>query len=123
MSLLRMTPLVLIALGSCFVGVRSRSLPGGMPESPEAGQCEQLTAPWSDSQATSLSGDWSHLYRLKVLPMSKDLPQRLVFPEQQLFGFIRRVYRCCQMGHRCRGVKGLQGRETAGEHTGSVTKR
>ncbi|KAB5567938.1 hypothetical protein PHYPO_G00238570 [Pangasianodon hypophthalmus] len=54
------------------------------------------------------------MYRLKVLPMSKDGPHRLVFPEQPLFRFIRRVYRCCQMGHHCRGVKGLQGRETAG---------
>lgn len=115
-----MTPLVIIALVSVFAGVRSRSLFGRMEESPEAGQCGLLTAPWTDTRVTSPSGDWSHMYRLKVLAMSTDGPQRLVFPEQPLFGFIRRVYRCCQMGHHCGGVKGLQGRETAGELAGTV---
>ncbi|KAF7694817.1 uncharacterized protein si:ch211-170d8.2 [Silurus meridionalis] len=109
-----MTPLIVMALGSLFAGVRTRALLGRMSESPEAGQCGQLTAPWTDTEVTSLSGDWSLMYRLKVLPMSKDGPHRLVFPEQPLFRFVRRVYRCCQMGHHCGGVKGLQGRQAAG---------
>lgn len=113
-----MTPLIVIALGSLFAGVRSRAFPGRMPESPEAGQCGQLTTPWTETGITSQSGDWSNMYRLKVLPMSTDGPHRLVFPEQPLFRFFRRVYRCCQLGHHCGGVKGLQGREAAGEHTG-----
>ncbi|KAK3566277.1 hypothetical protein QTP86_030568, partial [Hemibagrus guttatus] len=109
-----MTPVIVLALSSFLTGVRSRSLLGRMPESPEAGQCGQLTASWTDTEVTSLSGDWTHMYRLKVLPMSQDGSHHLVFPEQPLFRFIRRVYRCCQMGHRCGGVKGLQGRDTAG---------
>lgn len=118
-----MTPVIILALSSFLAGVRSRSLLGRTPESPEAGQCGQLTAPWTDTEVTSLSGDWTLMYRLKVLPLSKDGPHRLVFPEQPLFRFIRRVYRCCQMGHRCGGVKGLQGRDTAGQHTGMGNKR
>ncbi|TUM11644.1 Hepatocyte nuclear factor 1-alpha [Bagarius yarrelli] len=109
-----MSPFIIMALSSLFVGVRSRSLLGRIPESPEAEQCDQLTAPWRDTQLSSLSGDWSYMYRLKLLAMSKDGTHRPVFPEQPLFRFIRRVYRCCQMGHQCGGVKGLQGREAAG---------
>ncbi|KAK2840570.1 hypothetical protein Q7C36_012149 [Tachysurus vachellii] len=101
-----MTPLLIIALGSLFTAVRSRSFLGA--------QCDLLTASWTDTKVTSVTGDWSHMYRLKVSPPPEDGPQRPVFPEQPLFGFIRRVYRCCQSGHRCAGVKGLQGRETAG---------
>ncbi|KAF4070340.1 hypothetical protein AMELA_G00284400 [Ameiurus melas] len=109
-----MTPLTILALGSVFAGVAGRSVLGRTPESPEAGQCGQLTAPWTETEVPSLSGDWSLMYRLKVFPMSQEGPHRLVFPEQPLFRFVRRVYRCCQMGHHCGGVKGLQGREAAG---------
>lgn len=116
-----MTPLIVFALWSCFAGARSRWLPGRMPRSAAAGQCSQLTAPWTGSQPASAAADWSCVYRLKVAPMSEDGPQRPVFPQQPLFRFIRRVYRCCRLGHRCGGVKGLQGRGTAGQHSVNLT--
>ncbi|KAM9475918.1 uncharacterized protein Hap1MRO34_011636 [Clarias gariepinus] len=106
-----MTPLSLLVLGSCLAGVSSRPL---LSRAEAAGQCGELTAPWTRSTAASVSGDRSRVYRLRVFGVSPDGASRLVFPEQPLFSFVRRVYRCCQMGHHCGAVKGLQGRDTAG---------
>ncbi|XP_030622947.1 uncharacterized protein LOC115806401 [Chanos chanos] len=74
--------------------------------------CALLSSPWLESNVPSK--DRGLIYRLKVLPMS-DGPRRAVFPEQPLFRFVRRVYRCCQTGNRCENVKGIQGR-LSGSH-------
>ncbi|XP_062854267.1 uncharacterized protein si:ch211-170d8.2 [Trichomycterus rosablanca] len=112
---MRSPTLMLLALWSFSVEVCCSPVLARIPaalESSEAGQCALLTAPWSE--LISPPRDWTHIYRLKVLPISKDGPNKLVFPEQPLFQFVRRVYRCCQMGHHCAGVKGIQGRSTGG---------
>ncbi|XP_076859459.1 uncharacterized protein LOC143512720 [Brachyhypopomus gauderio] len=87
------------------------------PEEPESGQqqyCSLLSAPWTEINFPFAT--WSHLYRLKISPMSRDVPRRPVFPEQPLFRYVRRVYRCCQKGYRCGSVKGLQGRDVGGSN-------
>ncbi|XP_077079333.1 uncharacterized protein LOC143732289 [Siphateles boraxobius] len=81
---------------------RSRREPGS-----EHDQCALLSAPWTES--SSPLGDWGHMYRLKILSTMSDVPRRAVFPEQALFRFVRRVYRCCQVGYHCGSVKGIQG--------------
>ncbi|XP_051965376.1 uncharacterized protein LOC127631323 [Xyrauchen texanus] len=75
----------------------------------ERDQCALLNAPWTES-STRL-GDWGQMYRLKILTTMSDGPRRAVFPEQPLFRFVRRVYRCCQVGYHCGSVKGIQGRK------------
>ncbi|XP_036434111.1 uncharacterized protein si:ch211-170d8.2 [Colossoma macropomum] len=75
-------------------------------------KCTSLAMPWTEARLQG--GHWGHIYRLKVLSMGKDGAKRAVFPEQPLFGFVRRVYHCCQMGFHCGGVKGIQGREAGG---------
>ncbi|KAG5840704.1 uncharacterized protein si:ch211-170d8.2 [Anguilla anguilla] len=74
--------------------------------------CALLAAPWMESTG-HFEGE-GQLYRLRVLSLSEEGPRRTVFPEQPLFRFVRRVYRCCQMGFHCRGVKGIQGRLNGG---------
>ncbi|XP_036382048.1 uncharacterized protein si:ch211-170d8.2 [Megalops cyprinoides] len=74
--------------------------------------CALLAAPWTE--ATGNFEDSGQLYRLRVLSLQDGGLRRPVFPEQPLFRFVRRVYRCCQMGFHCRGVKGIQGRLTGG---------
>ncbi|XP_050973223.1 uncharacterized protein si:ch211-170d8.2 [Labeo rohita] len=81
---------------------RSRREPGS-----EHDQCALLSAPWTES--TTPLGDWGQMYRLKILSTMSDGPRRAVFPEQPLFRFVRRVYRCCQVGYHCGSVKGIQG--------------
>lgn len=70
-------------------------------------QCTMLTAPWNE--ATGPVNIQEQLYRIRILSMSEDSALRTIFPEQPLFRFIRRVYRCCQMGYHCGSVKGIQG--------------
>ncbi|KAJ8414764.1 hypothetical protein AAFF_G00022870 [Aldrovandia affinis] len=74
--------------------------------------CALLAAPWME--ATGHFEDNGQLYRLRVLSLPEGGPRRGVFPELPLFRFVRRVYRCCQMGFHCRGVKGIQGRLNGG---------
>uniref|UniRef100_A0A3B5LHS8 Uncharacterized protein n=1 Tax=Xiphophorus couchianus TaxID=32473 RepID=A0A3B5LHS8_9TELE len=50
----------------------------------------------------------SHRLQLRVRPFPPGPSRGLVFPGKSLFGFIRRVYRCCQEGVGCRSVKGIQ---------------
>ncbi|XP_041957195.1 uncharacterized protein si:ch211-170d8.2 [Alosa sapidissima] len=71
-------------------------------------QCAVLTAPWNE--ATGPVDSQEKLYRIRVHSMLEGSALRTVFPEQPLFRFIRRVYRCCQMGYHCGSVKGIQGR-------------
>nr|XP_055024240.1 uncharacterized protein si:ch211-170d8.2 [Misgurnus anguillicaudatus] len=75
----------------------------------ERDQCALLSAPWTES--TAPFGDWGQMYRLKILSTMGDGPRRAVFPEPPLFQFVRRVYRCCQVGYHCGSVKGIQGRK------------
>ncbi|XP_056319268.1 uncharacterized protein si:ch211-170d8.2 [Danio aesculapii] len=81
---------------------RSRREPGT-----EQDQCGVLSAPWTESSGPL--EDWSQMYHLKILSTINDGPRRAVFPEQPLFRFVRRVYRCCQAGYHCGSVKGIQG--------------
>ncbi|XP_026115121.1 uncharacterized protein si:ch211-170d8.2 [Carassius auratus] len=81
---------------------RGRREPG-----PEPDQCTLLSAPWTES--TTPLGDWGQMYRLMILSTMSDGPRRAVFPEQPLFRFVRRVYRCCKVGYHCGSVKGIQG--------------
>lgn len=81
---------------------RSRREPGS-----ELDQCALLNSPWTES-ATPL-GDWGQMYRLRILSTMSAGPRRAVFPEPPLFRFVRRVYRCCQVGYHCGSVKGIQG--------------
>lgn len=71
-------------------------------------QCAVFTAPWIE--ATGPVNSQEQLYRIRVHSMSEGSTLRTIFPEQSLFRFIRRVYRCCQMGYHCGSVKGIQGR-------------
>lgn len=71
-------------------------------------QCAVLTAPWDE--ATGPVNSQEQLLRIRVHSMSEGSALRTIFPEQPLFRFIRRVYRCCQMGYHCGSVKGIQGR-------------
>lgn len=87
---------------------RSRREPGS-----EHDQCALLSAPWTES--TTPLGDWGQMYRLKILSTMSDAPRRAVFPEQPLFRFVRRVYRCCQAGYHCGSVKGIQGGKVGGK--------
>lgn len=87
---------------------RSRREPGS-----EHDQCALLSAPWTES--TTPLGDWGQMYRLKILSTMSDGPRRAVFPEQALFRFVRRVYRCCQVGYHCGSVKGIQGGKVGGK--------
>ncbi|XP_016087874.1 uncharacterized protein [Sinocyclocheilus grahami] len=73
----------------------------------EHDHCALLSAPWTES--TPPLGDWGQMYRLKIQSTMSDGPRRAVFPEQPLFRFVRRVYRCCQVGYHCGSVKGIQG--------------
>ncbi|XP_066546025.1 uncharacterized protein LOC136713037 [Amia ocellicauda] len=73
-------------------------------------QCALMTGPWVE--AAGGGGRAGQLYRLRMVPLSAEGPRRAVFPEQPLFQFVRRVYRCCQLGFSCRTVKGIQGRMT-----------
>nr|XP_023696524.1 uncharacterized protein LOC111858736 [Paramormyrops kingsleyae] len=72
--------------------------------------CALLAAPWKETRG---GGDRGHQYRLRILSLPEGGPRRAVFPEQTLFGFVRRVYRCCQMGFLCRSIKGIQGQLSA----------
>ncbi|KAA0713829.1 hypothetical protein E1301_Tti015578 [Triplophysa tibetana] len=83
---------------------RMRREPGSERE-----QCALLSAPWTESSAPF--GDWGQMYRLKILSTTSDGSRPAVFPEQPLFQFVRRVYRCCQIGYHCGSVKGIQGRK------------
>lgn len=87
---------------------RSRREPGSGHD-----QCALLSAPWTES--TTPLGDWGQMYRLTILSTMSDGPRRAVFPEQALFRFVRRVYRCCQVGYHCGSVKGIQGGKVGGK--------
>ncbi|XP_051950011.1 uncharacterized protein si:ch211-170d8.2 [Xyrauchen texanus] len=78
----------------------------------ERDQCDLQSAPWTES--TTPVGDWGQMYRLKILSTMSDGPRRAVFPERPLFRFVRRVYRCCQLGYHCGSVKGIQGQKVGG---------
>ncbi|XP_077378213.1 uncharacterized protein LOC144019189 [Festucalex cinctus] len=76
-------------------------------------RCAELTAAWQESWHRNLREN-STVVRLSVRPLSAGASPGLVFPEKPLFSFVRRVYRCCQDGHDCMSVKGLQGRMRRG---------
>uniref|UniRef100_A0AAY4CXX5 Uncharacterized protein n=1 Tax=Denticeps clupeoides TaxID=299321 RepID=A0AAY4CXX5_9TELE len=93
--------------GTGGAGAQRRPRRGG-PEGRGSGHCAPLAAPWAESVGPA--GDRGLSYRVRVLPGFGESRRRAVFIEQPLFRFVRRVYRCCQAGHRCGGVKGIQGR-------------
>lgn len=78
-------------------------------------RCAELAAPWQENTRRARA-DNATLLQLRVRPLAPARgAQGLVFPGKSLFGFIRRVYRCCQDGVRCRSVKGIQGHRRGGK--------
>ncbi|XP_046904189.1 uncharacterized protein si:ch211-170d8.2 [Hypomesus transpacificus] len=71
-------------------------------------QCALLTEPWTETYGSQ--GDLAKSLHLRVLSLPLGGSRRTVFPEQPLFRYVRRVYRCCQIGFHCKSVKGIQGR-------------
>ncbi|XP_034548305.1 uncharacterized protein si:ch211-170d8.2 [Notolabrus celidotus] len=72
-------------------------------------QCAELAAPWLENTKQTPE-DNPTVLQLSVRPYSPGVSQGLVFPGKHLFGFVRRIYRCCQEGLNCKSVKGIQGR-------------
>ncbi|KAL4660369.1 hypothetical protein GN956_G473 [Arapaima gigas] len=73
-------------------------------------QCELTGALWKETTGVvTVPGHEIATYRMKVLPLPRGGPARPVSPEEALRSFSARVYRCCQMGFQCRGVRGIQG--------------
>ncbi|XP_069562758.1 uncharacterized protein [Brachyistius frenatus] len=73
-------------------------------------RCAQIAAPWLEN--TQAPGDNATLVKLCIQPFSSAPSQDLVFPGKYLCSFIRRAYRCCHEGAKCRNVRGIQGRLT-----------
>ncbi|XP_034025579.1 uncharacterized protein si:ch211-170d8.2 [Thalassophryne amazonica] len=72
-------------------------------------RCAELAAPWLEN--TEAVPDHATPIRLRVRsapPAGSRVP---LFPGKSLFGFVRRVYRCCRERAPCARVKGLQGRK------------
>ena len=76
-------------------------------------QCALLTEPWTETYGPQ--GDLAKSLHLRVLSLPLGGSRRTVFPEQPLFRYVRRVYRCCQIGFHCKSVKGIQGRSSGGK--------
>ncbi|XP_066500463.1 uncharacterized protein si:ch211-170d8.2 [Hoplias malabaricus] len=112
-ALLILTSVTLLTLGHCRTLFLSSAARGEVER-----KCAALDSPWTEARLQR--GHWGHIYRLRVLSMSRDGAKRTVFPEEPLFRYVRRVYRCCQMGFYCRGVKGIQGRDTGGKRGGGI---
>ncbi|CAJ1068123.1 uncharacterized protein si:ch211-170d8.2 [Xyrichtys novacula] len=72
-------------------------------------QCAELAAPWLENTHQTPE-DNPTVLQLRLRPFSPGASRGLVFPGKHLFGFVRRIYRCCQEGPSCRSVKGIQGR-------------
>ncbi|XP_068594562.1 uncharacterized protein si:ch211-170d8.2 [Brachionichthys hirsutus] len=71
-------------------------------------RCAELAAPWQENAEPAPQHN-ATLLELRVRAFSRGPPRDPVFPGKSLFGFVRRVYRCCREGRRCRRVKGIQG--------------
>uniref|UniRef100_A0A3B5Q4P7 Uncharacterized protein n=1 Tax=Xiphophorus maculatus TaxID=8083 RepID=A0A3B5Q4P7_XIPMA len=76
-------------------------------------RCAEPGAAWLENERPAPERG-SAVLQLRVRPFSPGPSRGLVFPGKSLFGFIRRVYRCCQEGVGCRSVKGIQSRLRGG---------
>ncbi|KAG8455743.1 hypothetical protein GDO86_001800 [Hymenochirus boettgeri] len=68
-------------------------------------QCSFLSQQWAWHQDIVYQPDPSAIFMLRVFTG----PLRPMFPEQNLFRYISRVYKCCKLGFTCKRIKGLQG--------------
>ncbi|KAK1160048.1 hypothetical protein AOXY_G21544 [Acipenser oxyrinchus oxyrinchus] len=84
-------------------------------------RCVHMTEPWTVGRpsAASLPGD-RLVYRLKVHASSAAGQRQPIFPQQQLFQYLGKVYQCCKTGFVCRKIKGIQGRLTRDADRGDV---
>ncbi|XP_008274963.1 uncharacterized protein LOC103353653 [Stegastes partitus] len=76
-------------------------------------RCADFATHWQENTQQA-PGDNGTLFQLHVRPFSPGSSRGLIFPGKFLFSFVRRLYRCCQEGMKCRSVKGIQGRLRAG---------
>lgn len=83
-------------------------------------RCAEPGAAWLENKRPAPERG-SAVLQLRVRPFPPGPSRGLVFPGKSLFGFIRRVYRCCQEGVGCRSVKGIQSKLRGGEETRSAT--
>lgn len=79
----------------------------------QRGRCADLVAPWMET--TEPPEDFAQMLRIRVRSYHPGDSRRIVFPEQSLLRFIRRVYHCCQVRLHCRRVKGIQGHLRSGK--------
>lgn len=83
-----------------------------------ASRCSELAPPWQENPGPVPEDPPGALLQLRVWGPGSGAPPGPVFPGAPLLGFVRRVYRCCERGQSCRGLRGVQGRRTAGKsHT------
>ncbi|KAK2837613.1 hypothetical protein Q5P01_014825 [Channa striata] len=71
-------------------------------------RCAELAAPWLENTQHGHEDNTTKM-QVRVRPFNPGTFQGQVFPGKSLFNFVRRVYHCCQEGHNCRSVKGIQG--------------
>lgn len=77
-------------------------------------RCAELEAPWLENTQEARVDSGTRL-EISMRHFSARASRGLVFPGKPLFGFVRRVYRCCQEGENCRRLKGIQGRMRGGK--------
>lgn len=77
-------------------------------------RCAELEAPWLENTQEARVDSGTRL-EISIRHFSARASRGLVFPGKPLFGFVRRVYRCCQEGENCRRLKGIQGRMRGGK--------
>lgn len=83
-----------------------------------ASRCSELAPPWQENPGPVPEDPPGALLQLRVWGPGSGAPPGPVFPGAPLLGFVRRVYRCCERGQSCRGLRGVQGRRTTGKsHT------
>ncbi|MEE6504535.1 hypothetical protein FKM82_005228 [Ascaphus truei] len=74
-------------------------------------QCIHMSQPWTHGQDAVRNQDPSSVFLFSVFTGSL----KPIFPQQNLFQYISRIYRCCKLGFTCRKIKGLQGTIEVGD--------